>query len=488
MEMKQKKESKLIIFFILIYLFLNTISFSIKLSSVEGINKLSNYNEIKNKEVKKIVSEEELERKNGLVYEKNKNIIFNGVLIVRNNRREILGIYIYVNGKTEDYGYDYYENGQLEIKVKQKNDKSEGEAIEYYKDGKLKSKRYYSAGILEEIIEYKQNGTVFRTYQAIEGINGIEVLDDYTVKVTTEKPMAALLNNLSNGTIAILSEKATTEAGEGFGQHPIGTGPYKFVSWQSGDKITLEAFPEYWQGPPSIKNVVFKSIVEETNRTIGLETGELDVVYDILGMDKTKLREDERFTFIEEPQLALTYLGFNLKKEPYNNLKVREAISYPDGFKAKLWVNDNPVRRDTAVILQDQLKQIGIDVAIETLEWGAFLDGTARGEHEMFILGWVNTARDPDMYELVSTSTMGAAGNRSFYSDPEMDKMLAAGKVELDPEKRKEIYKEIQIKIRKDIPMYMIAYPLQNVVTQKNIKNFKLDPAQEHTIFGVVKE
>ena len=176
MEMKQKKESKLIIFFILIYLFLNTISFSIKLSSVEGINKLSNYNEIKNKEVKKIVSEEELERKNGLVYEKNKNIIFNGVLIVRNNRREILGIYIYVNGKTEDYGYDYYENGQLEIKVKQKNDKSEGEAIEYYKDGKLKSKRYYSAGILEEIIEYKKNGTVFRTYQAIEGINGIRTL------------------------------------------------------------------------------------------------------------------------------------------------------------------------------------------------------------------------------------------------------------------------------------------------------------------------
>ena len=264
------------------------------------------------------------------------------------------------------------------------------------------------------------------------------------------------------------------------------------------------------------------------------------MVYDILGMDKVKLREDERFTFIEEPQLALTYLGFNLKKEPYNNPKVREAISYaidqkpiidtvflgaaepansilgknifayydvekftqniekakalmaeagyPDGFKAKLWVNDNPVRRDTAVILQDQLKQIGIDVAIETLEWGAFLDGTARGEHEMYILGWVNTARDPDMYELVSSSTMGAAGNRAFYSDPEMDKMLEAGKVELDPEKRKEIYKEIQIKIRKDIPMYMIAYPLQNVVTQKNIKNFKLDPAQEHTIFGVVKE
>ena len=69
---------------------------------------------------------------------------------------------------------------------------------------------------------------------------------------------------------------------------------------------------------------------------------------------------------------------------------------------------------------------------------------------------------------------MGSAGNRSFYSNPTVDKLLEEGRTELDPEKRKAIYKEIQEIIRKDIPMYMIIYPLQNVVTQKNIKNFKL--------------
>ena len=376
----------------------------------------------------------------------------------------------------------------------------------------------------------------------LDGVKGVEVLDDYTVKVTTEKPMAAILNNLSHTTIAILSEKATTEAGDSFGQNPIGTGPYKFVSWQSGDRVTLEAFPDYWQGEAPVKNVVFRNIVEETNRTIGLETGELDIIYDIQGMDKNKLKDDERFNLIEGPQLSLTYLGFNMKKAPYDNPKVREAISYaidqkpiidtvflgagepansilgpnvfayydvekftqdiakakallaeagyPNGFKAKIWVNDNPVRRDTAVILQDQLKQIGIDLTIETVEWGAFLDGTARGDHEMYLLGWGNVTRDPDygMFELISTSTMGAAGNRSFYSNPEVDKLLEAGKTELDPEKRKEIYKQIQEIVRKDLPMYMIVYPLQNVVTQKNIKNFKLDPAQGHKIYGVTKE
>jgi len=140
----------------------------------------------------------------------------------------------------------------------------------------------------------------------LAGINGVEVIDDYTVKVTTEKPMAAILNNLSHITIAILSERATKEAGDKFGQNPVGSGPYKFVSWQSGDRVTLEAFPEYWQGEAPVKNVVYRNIVEETNRTIGLETGELDIIYDIQGLDKNKLRDDERFVLIEGPQVSMT--------------------------------------------------------------------------------------------------------------------------------------------------------------------------------------
>ena len=373
----------------------------------------------------------------------------------------------------------------------------------------------------------------------LAGINGVEVIDDYTVKVTTEKPMAAILNNLSHITIAILSERATKEAGDKFGQNPVGSGPYKFVSWQSGDRVTLEAFPEYWQGEAPVKNVVYRNIVEETNRTIGLETGELDIIYDIQGLDKNKLRDDERFVLIEGPQVSMTYLGFNMKKAPYDNPKVREAISYaidqkpiidtvflgageaansiigpnvwgyydvekytqdiekakallaeagyPDGFKAKIWVNDNPVRRDTAVILQDQLKQIGIDVAIETLEWGAYLDGTGRGDQEMYLLGWTTVTRDPDygIAELTSTETQGNAGNRSFYSNPKLDKLLKAGKIEMDPEKRRAIYKEAQEIIRKDIPMYMILYPTQAVATQKNIKGFKLGTMNSYEIYEV---
>ena len=217
MEMKQKKEYK-VIFFILIYLSVNIVSFSIKLSSTEGLNRLSNYNEIKNIEVEKIVSREELERKNGLVYEKNKNTVFNGALVARKNGKEILGIYIYRYGKTEDYGYDYYDNGQLEIEVKQKNDKSDGEGIEYYENGKLKSKRYYRAGILEKITEYRQNGTTFRMYQAIEGINGIRTVyyengkSVKSIAEVTQNRQKEITNYILNGKLKIYDKQGRLQA------------------------------------------------------------------------------------------------------------------------------------------------------------------------------------------------------------------------------------------------------------------------------------
>ncbi|MCI5725408.1 MULTISPECIES: ABC transporter substrate-binding protein [Fusobacterium] len=376
-------------------------------------------------------------------------------------------------------------------------------------------------------------------HEVVKGISSVELIDDYTVKVTTEKPMAAILNNLSHDNIVVLSEKLTKEAGDSFGRNPVGTGPYKFVSWESGDRITLEAFPDYWRGEAPVKNVVFRNIVEETNRTIGLETGELDIIYDVSIMDKNKIRGDKNFTLIEAPQARTEYLGFNLKKTPFNNPKVREAISYAidqkaiidtvylgsaeaatsiigtqisghvdvekftqniekakellkeagyeNGFKTKIWTSDQPVRRDIAVILQDQLKQVGIDVTIEILEWGAYLDGTARGDHEMFLLGWTTVTRDPDygVYQLVSTNSQGSAGNRTFYSNQKVDELLMAGKTELDPVKRNEIYKEIQEIIRKDIPMYMMVYPMQAVATQKNVKGFKLGTAHSFEIYEV---
>ena len=265
----------------------------------------------------------------------------------------------------------------------------------------------------------------------IEAVTAVEVIDEYTVQVMTEEPFGPLLSHLSHTAASILNEKAVTEAGDDYGQAPVGTGPYKFVSWTAGDKITLESFAEYFAGEATIKNVVFRNITEGTNRTIGLETGEIDVAYDIEPIDKNRVAEHDSLQLVESPSLSYAYIGINTTKGPLADAKVRQAINYAidvptiidvvlegagelanapigprvfghnadvdaygydvdkskallaeaglaDGFDTTIWTNDNPVRMQIARIVQAQLLEVGINCTIEPLEWGSYLERTVK--------------------------------------------------------------------------------------------------------------
>ncbi|SHJ99502.1 glutathione ABC transporter substrate-binding protein [Paramaledivibacter caminithermalis] len=374
----------------------------------------------------------------------------------------------------------------------------------------------------------------------VEAIDSVEVIDDYKVIIKTKEPFGPLLAHLSHTATSIVNEKAVTEAGENYGQNPVGTGPFKFVSWEAGDKITLERFDDYYKGPANVKTVVFRNITEGTNRTIGLETGELDIAYEIEPIDKDRVANHEKLQLIEGPSLSMAYIGMNNQKEPFNNEKVRKAINYAinvddiitavlngagqkanspigprvfahndalkpyeydpakakellkeagyeNGFQTTIWTNDNPVRMQIAQIVQAQLKEIGIDVAIEPLEWGSYLERTAKGEHDMFILGWVTVTADPDygLYALYHSSQHGGAGNRNFYTNEEVDKLLEEGRTAIDPEKRTEAYKKAQEIIVNDAPDVLLYYGTQNVGAQKSVKGFELHPAGHHSVYGV---
>ncbi|MGL5175035.1 MAG: glutathione ABC transporter substrate-binding protein [Cetobacterium sp.] len=376
----------------------------------------------------------------------------------------------------------------------------------------------------------------------IKAIDSVEVVDDNTVRIKTDKPFGALLSHLSHTAASILNREAVEKGGSAYGQNPVGTGPYKFVSWQAGDRITLQANPEYYLGKAPTEKVIFRSIVEGTNRTIGLETGEVDIAYDLEPVDKEMVKSLPTLDYVEEPSLSMAYIGFNVNKEALKDKKVRQAISYalnvqdiidvayqgsgakanspigpkvfgynpnakgydynPEkakellkeagyekGLKLKLWTNDNPTRRDIAVIAQDQLKQVGIDVTIETLEWGAYLDGTARGEHDMFILGWVSVTGDADygLEPLFNSANKGGAGNRSFYENPKVDELLTKAKNSTNPEERKAYYYEAQEIIQEDAPIFTIAYTTQNIGKQKTVEGFQMHPAGHHKIYGAYK-
>ena len=256
-------------------------------------------------------------------------------------------------------------------------------------------------------------------------------------------------------------------------------------------------------------------------------------------MDKERIREDKNLVFLEEPSLSIDYIGFNTKKAPFNDVRVRQAIAsainvddiistvykgsatkansligpkvfghsdeakawtvdidkakallaeagYPNGFKSKIWINENPDRRDIAIIVQDQLRAIGVDIAVETLEWGAFLDGTSRGDHEMFILGWVSVTGDADygLYPLLHTSCFGGAGNRAFYDNPKVDELLTKARNSNDQDERKALYNEVQIIVQEEVPLYITAYKAQNAGLQKYVDNFKLKAAGHHRLYG----
>jgi peptide/nickel transport system substrate-binding protein len=374
----------------------------------------------------------------------------------------------------------------------------------------------------------------------IEAVTAVEIVDDYTVQVKTEEPFGPLLSHLSHTAASILNEKAVTESGDDYGQNPVGTGPYKFVSWTAGDRITLESYPEYFDGEATIKNVVFRNITEGTNRTIGLETGEIDVAYDIEPIDKNRVAEHENLQLVESPSLSYAYIGINNTKGPLADPKVRMAINYAidvptiidvvlegagelsnspigprvfghnpdvdaygydvekaksllaeaglaDGFETTIWTNDNPVRMQIAQIVQAQLLEVGINATIEPLEWGSYLERTGKGEHDMFILGWTTVTADADygLYALFHSSQHGGAGNRDFYTNEEVDRLLEEGRKATDPEARKAAYAKAQEIIVSEAPDVMLYYGTQNIGAQKNVKGFKLHPAGHHGVYGV---
>lgn len=359
-------------------------------------------------------------------------------------------------------------------------------------------------------------------------ISNIEVIDDNTVKLTTSEPFAPLLAHLSHKTASIIDGKAHKELGEKYFENPAGTGPYKYSSWKVGDRITLEAFNEYFKGAPAIKFIEVRAVPEENSRVIGLETGEIDMTADLSPESRKIILDNaDKMTYAESSGINVNYLGFATNREIMKDKDVRKAIAMaidrdaiidsimmgtvekansfiapgvfgydknskvleynPEeakkiieakglvGTKLKLGVSNSPVRMQMCEIIQAQLKEVGFDVSIESLEWGTFLAATARGDLDMFSLGWGPSTYDGDygFYPNFHSSQLGGAGNRSQYVNPEMDRLLDEAKKEVNVERRKELYSKVADIIYEDVPALPIYYLNDSVAAVKSVEGMK---------------
>lgn len=364
-----------------------------------------------------------------------------------------------------------------------------------------------------------------QTLYLFKPITKVTVIDDYTVQVTTDKPFGALLNNLAAVQGGIVSKKAVLEYGDDYVNHPVGTGQYKLKEWLPGNRIVFEGFKDAYQGAPNFEELTYLTIPEVSNRMIALETGEVDVAFDIGIMDKETIENSNNLELVEVESPALLYLGFDQTNPICQNKKLREAIAYaidnqtfvdvvfrgsavagdsplpkaspaynrnvkkynqdiekakkllaeagyPNGLDIELWCMDDGPRVDMCVIIQDQLKKIGINVEIKIFEFGAYVSKTALPNKELYFLSW-NSSGDGDvaLYPLFHSSQHGAPGNRSFYSNKEVDKLLDKARVSVDEEERKSLYKEVQNILQEDLAIYALAYPKINLAKNKELKS-----------------
>lgn len=378
----------------------------------------------------------------------------------------------------------------------------------------------------------------------IDSVDYVEVVSDYVVRIVLIDPFAPILAHLAHPSNAIVNKRSVEEAGDDFGTSvAVGTGPFVFESWTAGSDVRLSRNEDYWGEPAKVENVIIRGIPEGTVRAIELETGGADLVYNIEPNDELRLEGTPGIKLDKYQTLSNSYIGFNVQKEPFDNKLVRQAVNYaldnqavvdyiytgqavpnlgplpplvwgfsddvknyeynpekakellaeagyPDGFKTTIWTNDNPQRMMIAEMFQADLAEVGIDVEVLIIPWATYLEDTANGKHDMFILGWVTVTSDPDygLYALFHSSQFGDAGNRSFYENPRVDELLELGRKEGDPDKRLEIYKEAQQFIVEEAPWAFLIATSEVNGMRENVEGFVPHPAGHHRLDTVYKK
>ncbi|WP_404332461.1 glutathione ABC transporter substrate-binding protein [Mesobacillus maritimus] len=348
-------------------------------------------------------------------------------------------------------------------------------------------------------------------------ITEVNIVDDHTVEMKTAEPFAPLPAHLAHNAGSIIAPSAIEEENNGgkkVDENPVGTGPFKYDTWNRGAEIKFVKNDDYWGEKAKVDSIVFKVIPEQATRVAMLETGEAHVM--LLGSSDVKQVESMDGIELDRVEgTRMDYVGFNLNKKPFDNEKVRQAIGmainkndivegildgqgvaavgplaptvvgnsqdlkalefdveaakallaeagFPDGFETSIYVNEGSKERsDIAELVQAQLAQIGIDVSIEIIEWGAFLEKTAAGEHEMFVLGWTTVTGDADygLYALFHSSMHGSPGNRAFYSNDKVDELLDKGRTSTDQDERNAAYAEVSQILIDEAPMIYLQHP-----------------------------
>jgi ABC-type transport system substrate-binding protein len=158
-------------------------------------------------------------------------------------------------------------------------------------------------------------------------ISEIRTPDDATVVFKTSTPFGPFLNYMAHAAGGIVSKAAVEKYGQDYPVHPVGAGPYKLQEFLPGDRCVLVRFDQYWKGRPALDGITFKTIPEDGARAAALEAGEADTMIPVAVTSVPELKQRKELVVESKPIITMLYAGFNLSKPPFDDLKVRQALS-----------------------------------------------------------------------------------------------------------------------------------------------------------------
>lgn len=393
---------------------------------------------------------------------------------------------------------------------------------------------------LNRVVNDETSGWAF-LFSAIDTITSP---DAATVVIALKSVWVPFESDLALFGASIISKALHEAQGDDLFQHPIGTGPFTFDSWEKGTSIRLLKNASYWDQPkPYLDELNFSVLTDANARMLQFQGGDLDIATDVPFSQLDSLRNNPDVTLLTDSVARIDYMGINCGRDPWTDKALRQAINYAidkdsiiqnvlfgagqlantylplmyghsdevvgypfdldkakelvatsagkDGFSGTILTDPgDPVGNQVAQLVAANLKEIGGDITIEQLEPGIRRQRTREDRDYDFSKGYYTTdIIDPD--ELTNFAVQSDGGTFAvwtYYANADVDKLVRDGQVEADETKRLDIYKQIQQLQSDDAPFVFLYYPTGRTVLNNNIKNFRILPTGNYRLWETWRE